>query len=82
MPRIGAPRPLRDLGDHLRVVEVRRRLDDGVRHPRRVLALEDARADEHALGAELHHQRGVGRGADAAGDEVDDRQLAVGGDLA
>ena len=36
---------------------------------RRVLGLEDARADEHAFGAELHHQRGVGRRGDAAGAE-------------
>ena len=35
--------------------------DDRARPRRRVLRLEDARADEHALGAELHHQRGVGR---------------------
>ena len=66
--------PWLDLGDHLRVVEVGRRLDDGVGHPGRVLALEDARADEDALGAELHHERRVGGCADPAGDEVDDRQ--------
>ena len=35
--------------------------------------LEDARADEHAVGAELHHERGVGGRGDAAGGEVDDR---------
>src|SRR3954451_7363506 len=72
---------LADLGDLLRVVEERRRLDDGVGHPGRILALEDARPDEDALRTELHHERGVGRGADPAGDEVDDRQLAVGGDV-
>ena len=44
--------------------------------PGRVLALEDARADEHALGAQLHRQRRVGRRGDAAGHEVDDRQPA------
>ena len=31
--------------------------DDGVGHCGRVLALEDARSDEHALGAQLHHER-------------------------
>ena len=49
---------------------------------RRVLGLEDARAHEHALGAELHHQRRVGRGGDAAGAEQHDRELAVARDLA
>ena len=34
-----------------------------------VVALEDARAHEHGLGAELHDERGVGRGGDAAGAE-------------
>ena len=44
---------------------------------RRTLALEDARADEDAVGTELHHQRRVSRSGDAAGREVDDRQAAV-----
>ena len=34
-------------------------------------------ADEDALGAELHHERGVGRRRDAAGGEHHDRQPAV-----
>ena len=42
-----------------------------------VLGLEDARADEDRLGAELHHQRGVGRRGDAAGAEQRDGQLAL-----
>ena len=41
-----------------------------------VTALEDAGSDEDAFGAELHHQRGVGRRCNATGGEVDDRQLA------
>ena len=56
----------------LETLEVGGRLDDGVRHPRRILALEDPGPHEHALGAQLHHQRRVRRGADAARDEVDD----------
>ena len=48
----------------------------------RVRRLEDARADEDALGAELHHQRGVGRRGEPAGGEVDDRQPARRGHLA
>ena len=35
------------------------------------------RADKHCLGAELHHQGGVGRRGDAPGREVGYRQLAV-----
>src|SRR3954449_13574792 len=72
---------LADLGDLLRIVEERRRLDDGVGHPGRILALEDPRPDEDALGTELHHKRRIGRGADPARHEVDDRQLAVGRDV-
>src|SRR5690348_15568416 len=42
------------LRDHVRVVVERRRLDDRGGAPGRVAGLEDAGADEHALGAELH----------------------------
>src|SRR3954470_15980659 len=63
-------------GDPVGVLEVRGRLDDRLGARRGILGLEDAGADEVALGAELHHQRGVGRGRDAAGAEQDDRQLA------
>ena len=42
-----------------------------------IAALEDAAADEHAVAAELHHERRVGRRRDAARREVHDRQLAV-----
>ena len=44
--------------------------------------LEDPRADEVALGAELHHQRRVGRRRDPAGAEQRHRQPAALGDLA
>ena len=70
-----------DLGDHVGVVVERGRLDDRGGALGRVARLEDARADEHALGAELHHHRRVGRGGDAAGGEQHDRQLAGRGDL-
>ena len=63
-------------GDALGVLEVRGGLDDGGGGALGVLGLEDARAHEHALGAEPHHQRGVGRGGDAAGGEHDHRQPA------
>ena len=68
--------------DALGVGVVRRRLDDRLRAPLGILALEDPRADEHALGAELHHQRRVSRRRDPAGAEQDDRQLAALGDAA
>ena len=42
--------------------------------------LKMPRADEHAVAAELHHERGVRGRRDAAGREVHDRQLAVLGD--
>ena len=40
----------------------------------RVARLEDARAHEHALGAQLHHEGGVGRRGHAAGCEVHHRK--------
>ena len=48
----------------------------------RVLALEDPRADEVALGAELHHQRRVGGGRDAPGAEQRHGEPAALGDVA
>ena len=69
-PTIGSPRPRETSRDRLRVAEVGRRLDDRAGARRRVARLEDAGADEHAVGAELHHHRGVGRGGDAAGGEA------------
>ena len=77
MPTMASPRPRDDLGDH---VAGRRRtwsaLTIASARCGRVAGLEDAGADEHALGAELHHHRRVGRGGDAAGGEQHDRQLA------
>ena len=61
----------------MRVVIIRNRLDDGRRALLGVAGFEDARADEHALRAELHHQRRVCGRRDAAGGEVDDGQLFV-----
>ena len=48
---------------------------------RRIVALEDARADEHRLRAELHHERGVGGRGDPARAEQRNRELAELGDL-
>src|SRR4051812_32088427 len=73
---LGEPVRLRDVGDvdadhrlaqaagnlreHVGVVVERGRLDDRGRPLLRVAGLEDAGADEHTLGTELHHHRGVG----------------------
>ena len=76
-PGIAEPRPVAHLGDDLRVVVVRRRLDDG---PARLRAgsslLKIPEPDEHGLGPELHHERSVRRGGDAAGTEERHRQAA------
>jgi hypothetical protein len=61
---------------------VRRRLDDRLRPVARVPRLEDPRADEHAVRAELHAERSVGGRCDAAGGKGDDRQPSVLGDPA
>src|SRR2546430_4083755 len=66
----------RDLGDDVRPVVVRRRGDDRLGTLQGVLGLEDARTDEDAIDAKLHHQRGVGRSGDAAGGEVHDRETS------
>ena len=79
---IAGPRPRDACGDALGVLPVRGRLDDRASPRRRVLGLEDARADEDAFGAERHHQRGVGRRGDSAGAEQHDRQAPVARDLA
>src|SRR5512132_4248362 len=71
----------RRLGDALGVVEVRGGLDDRASPAGGILALEDPGADEVALGAELHHQRGIGRGGDPARAEERDRQPAALGDV-
>src|SRR5450759_3031731 len=69
-----------DPRDDVRVLEMRGRLDDRLGALGRIAGLEDAGADEHAVAAELHHERGVSRGRDAAGGEVDDRELPILGD--
>ena len=53
------------------------RLHDGLGARRRIGRFEDARSDEHRFGAELHHQRRIGRSGDAARREIRHRQLAV-----
>ena len=80
-PRIGVPRPRLTFGEDVWITEVCGRLDDRLRPRRRVVGLEDARPHEDGLGPELHHQRRVGRGGDAAGAEQRYRQRAGLGDL-
>src|SRR6187551_3032396 len=63
-----------DLGQDLRVVVVRGGLDDRRGVALRVLALEDAAADEDGLGAELAHEARIGRRGNASCAEVRDRQ--------
>src|SRR5947209_13759958 len=67
----------RHLGQDDRVVVVRDRLDDRGRALGRVTALEDAGADEDAVGAHLHHHRGVGRRRQPAGGEGHHREPTV-----
>ena len=81
MPTIASPRPRETSAMTFGVVVERRRLDDRGGALGGVARLEDARADEHAVGAELHHHRRVRGGGDAARDEQHDRELAGLGDL-
>src|SRR5919204_3391371 len=57
----GLAESARDLGDELRVAEVRCCLDDRLGAARGIGGLEDPGADEVTLGAELHHEGGIGR---------------------
>lgn len=61
-----------DVSENIWVAVVRDSLDDGPGPPCRVAALENTRADEDAVAAELHHQRGIGRRGDSSGGELDD----------
>ncbi|CAM0904951.1 unnamed protein product [Alopecurus aequalis] len=64
------------LGEHIGVAVMGDGLHDGAGAARGVAALEDARADEDTVAAELHHEgRVCGRG-NPAGGELDDGQAA------
>src|SRR3984893_16798151 len=71
----GRAQSLAGLEDLLRLVEVGGGGDDRPGHLQRLFGLEDARADEVAVAAELHHQGRVGRSGDTAGGEVDHGKL-------
>src|SRR5690606_27160678 len=73
--------PTGHLGDDRRVLVVGGGLHDRLGPAGRIVRLEDPRADEDGLGAELHHERSVGGGGDATGAEQRDGQLAGLGDL-
>src|ERR1700756_4752049 len=63
----------RDASEGLSVLEVGRRPADRLRAPLGVARLEDAGADEDAVGAELHAERSVGGRSNPAGRERHDR---------
>ena len=77
MPTMASPKLVGQLGQQLGVLIVGHRLDDGGGPLGRVAGLEDARAHEHALGPQLHHQGGIGRGGHAAGGKVHHGQTAM-----
>src|ERR687896_397768 len=54
---------LGDFGDNLGVIVMSDGLDDSVSAPGRVAGLENARANEYAIGPQLHHQSSVGWGS-------------------
>ncbi len=63
MPCIAFPRPVETSARVSRLVEARSSVgDDRLGTLQGVLGLEDAGADENAIHAKLHHQRGVVRG--------------------
>src|SRR5437660_5367918 len=62
--------------EHVRILEVRRRLHDRARSLGGIARLENSGSDEDRFRAELHHERRVGGCRDAARGEVRHRQLA------
>src|SRR5215467_297167 len=66
---------LGDAREHVGILVVRGGLHDGAGPRGRIRGLEDPGADEHRLGAELHHESGVGGSGDAARREVRHRQV-------
>src|SRR5437867_7718904 len=78
----GIAEVLGDLGQNIGVLEVRRRLDHCLGPRRRIGRLENAGAHEDGLGAELHHERGIGWRGNAPRGEIRHGQLAVLGDPA
>mmetsp|Transcript_18976 Transcript_18976/g.49367 ORF Transcript_18976/g.49367 Transcript_18976/m.49367 type:complete len:383 (-) Transcript_18976:77-1225(-) len=62
------------LGNDAGILVVRDRLHDGLGTLCGVTRLKDARADKNAVAAELHHQRSIGGGSDAARGKVDHRE--------
>src|SRR3984893_7741500 len=72
----GRAQSLADLEDLLRLVEKGGGGDDRPGHLEWLFRLENARADEVAVAAELHHQRGVSRRGDTARGEDDDGKFS------
>src|SRR5216683_4110398 len=73
-PRHRLPETGGNLRQHFWLVEVGCGRHDRFGTLQGVLGLEDARADEHTVHAELHHQRSVRRCRNATRGEVDDGQ--------
>src|SRR5438445_511928 len=63
-----------DLREDVGLVEIRRGRDDRLGALQGVLGLEDARAHEQAVDAELHHQRRIRGRCDATSRKIDDGQ--------
>ena len=80
-PRIARPSPVGRGGDPIGVGEVGGGLDDRARRALGILGLENPRANEVALGAELHRQRRIGGGCDATSAEERHWEPARAGDL-
>lgn len=73
----GLAQPFADLRQDGRVLVVRDSLDDGLGALAGISGLEDAGADEDAVAAQLHHERGVGGRGNTTRSEVDDGQAAL-----
>ena len=76
-PRIGSPSSIEAAATRSGSLEVGGRLDDRPGPPLRVLRLEDSRAHEVPLGAELHDEGRVRRRRDPAGAEQRHREPAA-----
>lgn len=78
----GLAQTLAHLSQDLGVLEVSHSLDNGLGALLGITGLEDARADEDTVAAQLHHERRVGGRGNTTGGEVDHGETALLGGLA
>lgn len=78
----GLTQTLADFSEDLGVLVVSHGLDNSLGALLRITRLENTRADEHSVAAQLHHECGISGSGNTAGGEVDNGKTALLGGLA